>query len=507
MSAGFDSEPVLELRGITKSYAGVLANDDVSLRLHRGEVLGLLGENGAGKSTLMNIVSGLTAPDAGIIRVDGESVRIRSPRDAIRLGIGMVHQHFLLVPTLTVAENVILGDRRRFRLRLPVNSLARQVRRLAERYALPLDPDAVVGTLDIGAQQRVEIVKALYRDARILILDEPTAVLSAADSDRLFETVRTLAGRGASVILISHKLDDIFAVCERVAVMRAGRAVAEREIGDVARDELVRLMVGEDIAMPGRPSPAARGRPVLSVRGLSVAGRGGRLAVDRASFELQGGEILGLAGVEGNGQKELVESLTGLCPAAAGRILIDGETRAERMSARHRRQAGMRHVPADRHAHGILPGLSLERNFLLSHFFARIFNRWGALRRGRARRMLAGLVAEFDVRAPGTGTRIDALSGGNQQKLVLARELALSPRILVASHPTRGLDVRTIAFVRAALLKQRRAGTGILLVSSDLSEIWELSDRIMVIADGRIRGPVALEQADLQQVGAWMTGR
>ena len=507
MSAIPEPAPVLELRGITKSYPGVLANDDVSLRLRRGEVLGLLGENGAGKSTLMNIVSGLTMPDAGSLRIDGERVRIRSPRDAIRSGIGMVHQHFLLVPTLTVTENVILGDRRLSRGRLPIDSLARRVRGLAERYALPLDPDAIVGTLGIGAQQRVEIVKALYRDARILILDEPTAVLSAGEADGLFETVRTLAGRGASVILISHKLDDIFAVCDRVAVMRAGRMVAERAIGGVARDELVRLMVGDDVAMPGRPTAAAGGEPVLAVRGLSIPGRGDRFAVNRASFDLHGGEILGLAGVEGNGQNELVESLAGLRPAAEGRILFDGETRAERWSVRHRRLRGMRHVPADRQAHGILPGLSLEGNFLLSLFFRRPFNRRGALRHGVARRMLAGLIAEFDVRAPHPGIRIDALSGGNQQKLVLAREFAFSPKILVAAHPTRGLDVRTIAFVRAALLERRRAGTGILLVSSDLSEIWELSDRIMVIADGRIRGPVPLEEADLQQVGAWMAGR
>ena len=507
MSGNASPDPVLELSAITKAYPGVLANDRVDLRLGRGEVLGLLGENGAGKSTLMNIVSGLVPPDSGEIRIEGDRVAIRSPRDSIGFGIGMVHQHFLLVPTLKVAENVVLGDRRLPRGRLPIESLARDVRRLAEQLDLPVDPDAVIGTLGIGAQQRVEIMKALYRDARFLILDEPTAVLSAAETDGLFRTIRNLVARGVSVILISHKLDDIFAICDRVMVMRNGRAVADRTIGDVTQAELVRLMVGEDIVMPSRPSRGTGDRSVLAVRELCVAGSRGELAVDRASFDLRGGEILGLAGVEGNGQRELVESLTGLGAATSGEILIDGETMAGRVNVRQRRRRGMRHVPADRGAHGMLGDLSLGYNFLLSHAFDPIFNRWGVLRHGIARRMLRRSLAEFDIRAPGAAIRMDALSGGNQQKLVLAREFALSPRILIAAQPTRGLDVRTIAFVRRALLDRRRAGTGILLVSSDLAEIWELADRVMVIAGGRIRGPVPIEQADLQRVGSWMAGR
>ena len=419
----------------------------------------------------------------------------------------MVHQHFLLVPTLTVAENVILGDRRLFRLRLPVKSLARQVRQLAERYALPLDPDAVVGTLDIGAQQRVEIVKALYRDARILILDEPTAVLSAAEADRLFETVRTLAGRGASVILISHKLDDIFAVCGRVAVMRGGRAVAEREIGNVARDDLVRLMVGEDIAMPGRPSPAAGGRPVLSVRGL-YRPRARRQAC-RGSRELRAARGRDPRPRRGRWQR----------PERARRVAHRTLSRGGGPDPDRRRDAGRAHErpaqAARRHAPcagGPARPWHPSRPVARTQLPPVAFLRPDVQPLGRAApRPRAPHARRPDCRVrrsrSGTRIRIDALSGGNQQKLVLARELALSPRILVAAHPTRGLDVRTIAFVRAALLEQRRAGTGILLVSSDLSEIWELSDRIMVIAGGRIRGPVALEQADLQQVGAWMAGR
>ena len=501
------SEPVLELRGITKSYPGVLANDQVTLRLRGGEVLGVFGENGAGKSTLMNIVSGLVAPDAGEILIDGKRVDIGAPRDATGFGIGMVHQHFLLVPTLTVVENVILGDRRVGRGRLSINAHAQSVRRLAERLELPVDPNAIVGSLGVGAQQRVEIIKALYRDARILILDEPTAVLSAAETDGLFRGIRDLASGGVSVILISHKLDDIFAICDRVAVMRNGRVEADRTTGGVTRAELVRLMVGEDIAMPDRPAGVPRAHPVLAARELCVTGRHGALAVDHVSFEVYAGEILGLAGVEGNGQRELVESLAGLDAASSGEILFDGETPARRMSVRQRRLRGMRHVPEDRHASGMLADLSLSQNFLLSHVFAPIFNRWGVLRHDLARQHLARLMQQFDIRAPGTTSRMGALSGGNQQKLVLAREFALSPRILIAAHPTRGLDVRTIAFVRRALLEQRRAGTGILLVSSDLSEIWELADRVMVIANGRIRGPVPLAGADLQQVGAWMAGR
>jgi ABC-type uncharacterized transport system ATPase subunit len=391
--------PVLELIGVSKRFPGVLANDGVSIALRQGEVLGLLGENGAGKSTLMNIVSGMLAPDEGEIRIGGRPISFASPRDAIAAGIGMVHQHFMLVPTLSVAENVMLGDNRLPRGRLPVAQVAARVRSLGEEIGLPVSPDAIVSALDVGGRQRAEIVKALYREARNLILDEPTAVLSAPESLGLFETIRKLAANGTSIILISHKLDDIHAVCDRVVVMRRAKVVDDAPIGERTRDQLVRGMVGDDLPPRRQTGDADRGPVLMAARDLTVRRDNGTTAVEYADFRLYAGEILGLAGVEGNGQRELVEALAGLRKPADGRVVFT-EVGRRRLSPRGLRRYGLRHVPEDRRESAIAHGLGLTDNFLLSHFFQNAFSRLGWLRRRRARERVIQLIGDFDVRAP-----------------------------------------------------------------------------------------------------------
>jgi simple sugar transport system ATP-binding protein len=503
--AGAGEAPALELSGITKRFGAVVANDRVDFVLARGEVLGVLGENGAGKSTLMNIVSGLVSPDEGTIRRRGRTVAFSSPRDAIDAGIGMVHQHFMLVPTLTVVENVMLGDRRLPRARLDRTAAAEAVTRIAADIGLTVGPWALVGTLDIGERQRVEILKALSRNAEILILDEPTTVLTKPEREGLYEMIRRLSAAGVSVILISHKFEDIFEVCHRVLVMRGGRVVDAAPLGARTREELVRAMVGGDIAPPSRAEEGGRGPRLVAVEGLAVDRDDGAPAFREVGFALHAGEILAVAGVEGNGQRELAEALTGLRRAVTGTIDY-AELGDARPSVRALRRLGVRHVPQDRHANGMLVSQSLVENFLLSHFFAPEFNRGGWLSRGAAVEQVRRAIATFDVRAPGPGAPAASLSGGNQQKLVLARELALSPRVLVAAHPTRGLDVRTTAFVLEQLLRLRREGIGIVLFSSDLGEIWEVADRVMVLSHGHMRGPVALAETTVQQVGAWLAG-
>ncbi len=500
-------EPVLELSGIVKRFGDVVANDDVSFAIDRGQVVGILGENGAGKSTLMNIVSGLTLPDDGEIWIDGAAVNFASPRSATAMGVGMVHQHFMLVPALTVVENVMLSQMGAAGLRLPTARFASDISRLGDEIAMPIDPYARVADLGVGDQQRVEIVRALHGAVRILILDEPTTVLTAEERNKLFEVIRRLRVQGHSIILISHKLDDIFAVCDRVVVLRRGRVVYERGIDDCSREGLIEAMVGANLPHPEKRPAHPAAAILMSAESVAAEVGNARRVFDDVSFDLRAGEILALAGVEGNGQRELAEIVAGLRAPAAGSVRCLDAPPGRKMSVRNLRRRGLRHVPEDRMSAGVLIAQPLFENHLLSHSFRRPYSRRGWLSRRRARDAVAGIIREFDVRAPHPNVAMATLSGGNQQKMILGRELDGDVRVLIAAHPTRGLDLRTYAFIQERLLDLRDKGVGILLISSDLEEIWQVADRVMVLAGGRLHGPVALNETTVQAVGAWMSGK
>ncbi len=496
--------PLLELNDIGKSFGDTVALAGVDLAIGAGEVVGVLGENGAGKSTLMNIASGLLQPDSGEIRVDGAAKHFSGPRDAAEAGIGMVHQHYLLVPTLTVTENIMLGDPRLDALRPRLAKHGAEIGALAGRIGLDVDPHERVDRLDMGGKQRVEIIKALHRGARVLILDEPTTVLSEREREQLYGVIRTLQAEGVAIILISHKLDDIYEVCDRVLVLRAGRVVDHAALSDRSRTELVRSMVGAEIET-GPAKAGQAGDAVLSVSDLAVRKDNGAQAFSGVTFDLRAGEILALAGVEGNGQEELAEALTGLRHAENGSISIEGQALDRSATPLRRRRQGLRHVPHDRHRRGMLASRSLADNFLLTHWFDGRFRRRGWMRRGRARAEVETIVRDFDLRGD-RGATIGALSGGNQQKLVVGREMWGAARILIAAHPTRGLDVRTVAALQDRLVRHRNEGLAILLISSDLAEIWQVADRVMVLTHGRLHGPVPVAEASTHQVGAWISG-
>jgi len=498
-------ETLLALRGVGKRFGDLVALAGVDLEIGAGEVVGVLGENGAGKSTLMNIASGLLAPDEGEIRVGGAARRFEGPRDAAAAGIGMVHQHYLLVPTLTVAENVMLGDPRLKPWRPDIRKHGAEIAAISQRIGLPIDPSVRIDKLDIGGRQRVEILKALHRGARVLILDEPTAVLSERERADLYAVIRALKREGVGIVLISHKLDDIYEACDRVLVLRAGRVVDQAPLAERSREQLVRAMVGEDVRLGAAKTPT-EGATLLAVRDLAVRRENGALAFEHASFDLRAGEIVAVAGVEGNGQQELAEALAGIRRAAHGTISLGGVPLANAHRTRRRRELGMRHVPHDRLHNAVLGRRSLADNFLLSHWLDRAYRRRGLMRRGAAEARVAEITRDFDLRGGAPGKPLGALSGGNQQKLVVGRELTGAPRVLIAAHPTRGLDVRTVATLQAKLIERRNAGLGILLISSDLAEIWQVADRVMVLAKGRLRGPVPIGETSLHEVGTWISG-
>lgn len=496
--------PMLQLDGIGKSFGETIALADVDLSIGAGEVIGVLGENGAGKSTLMNIASGLFKPNSGTIRVDGKPRQFSSPRDAAEAGVGMVHQHYLLVPTLTVTENIMLGDPRLNPVRPRLAEHGAEIAALARSVGLDVDPFERVDRLDMGGKQRVEIVKALHRGARFLILDEPTSVLSEREREQLYNVIRSLRDRGVAIVLISHKLDDIYEVCDRVLVLRAGRVVDDGPLADRSREALVRSMVGEEFET-GPAKTNARGKPILSVSGLHVRKDNGAIAFADVAFDLHAGEILALAGVEGNGQEELAEALTGLRHAERGDITIEGRPLDRSTSPLGRRRLGIRHVPHDRHRRGILASRSLADNFLLSHWHDRQFRRQSWIRRSRTQLQVGTIVRDFDLRGS-TKASLGSLSGGNQQKLVVGREMWGPARVLVAAHPTRGLDVRTVAALQDRLVRYRNNGLAILLISSDLSEIWQIADRVMVLSHGNLFGPVSISDTSSHQIGAWISG-
>jgi simple sugar transport system ATP-binding protein len=476
----------------------------VDLDVQWGEVHALLGENGAGKSTLMNVVYGLARPDSGTIEFDGQQVQVHSPTDAIHLGIGMVHQHFMLIPVLTVAENIVLGHEIQNAGVMDLGRAYKAVLELSERYGLEVDPRARVEDLSVGIQQRVEILKALYRGARLLILDEPTAVLTPQEIDGLFQIVRNLTGEGNAVIFITHKLAEVMQIADKITVMRRGKVVATTTPKESKPPDLARMMVGRSVLLRVEKQPAKPGDVLLRVEDLVVMDRR-HVAVDHVSLEVRAGEILGVAGVEGNGQIELVESIVGLRPARTGHIRL-GPRDVTRRSTRTRLHSGVGLIPADRHRQGIILELPIADNLILNRYDLPPYERW-MVRQFRAIRATADrLIKTFDIRAQSPDQAASSLSGGNQQKLVVARELGTDPKVLIASQPTRGVDVGSIEFIHRQIVTQRDAGLGVLLVSAELDEVLALADRVAVMYRGRIVAVLAGEEVDRDRIGLLMAG-
>jgi len=492
------------MRGITKRYPNVLANDHINLAVRPGEIHALLGENGAGKTTLMNILYGLARPDEGEILLDGEVVSLGGPSDAIARGISMVHQHFMLIPVLSVAENIVLGSETMsgpvFLDRAEAN---KRIAELAQRFGFEIDPEAKVGSLSVGSQQRVEILKALYRDARILVLDEPTAVLTPPETEEIFAVLRRLADGGHSIIFISHKLYEVLEIADRVTVIRRGRVVGERAPKGTSEEDLAELMVGRDVSLVVDRGTSKPANVVLKVEGLKAADDRGNEVVAGVDLEIRAGEILGIAGVAGNGQDQLVESLIGLRKPTAGRVTLDDRD-VTGWGSRAVYGAGVAYVPADRQRYGIVLSFPLTDNLTLTSYYrapyaTRILRDDHAIRRAANK-----LIEAFDIRTPSADVRASTLSGGNQQKVVVAREFARDLRLLVLDQPTRGLDVGSIEFIHRQTIAKRDAGTAILLVSAELDEVLEVSDRIAVMYRGRIVGVVDGRTADKNDVGLLM---
>jgi simple sugar transport system ATP-binding protein len=495
----------LELRGIRKTYPGVLANDDIWLNVEAGEIHGLVGENGAGKSTLMKLLYGMEQPDAGEILLNGTHVRITNPQDAIRLGIGMVHQHFQLVPSLTVAENIALGAEPRKGLFVDTRTVHARVRALSEQFGLEVDPAAQIDDLSVGLQQRVEILKMLYRDARLLILDEPSAVLTPQEVESLFGVLRRLVSGGCTAIFITHKLYEIMALCRRATVLRLGRVVGTVNTSESSPEEIARMMVGHDVEIPSLSDVdgGVAHRARLEMRQVVIPKPDRRTC--RIDLTLYGGEILGIAGVEGNGQKELIEALVGVAIHITGEILLDGSSIIG-LNTRARRERGLALIPEDRSTEGLSKAMSLWEN-LAGGIYYRQARGPGILPLRRLRDTAVGLIQRFDIRAANEGVPAGTLSGGNAQKVVIARELMQEPTVLIAAQPTRGLDIGAARFVHERLLGLRAAGVGVLLISADLDELLALSDRIAVMFAGQIVATYARGAATREQIGLAMAGK
>lgn len=497
--------PVLEVRNITKRFPGVLANDQVSFTLEPGEIHAFLGENGAGKSTLMNILYGLYQPDEGEILINGKPVTIKSPLDAIRMGLGMVHQHFMLVPTVTVAENVMLGDEITRGVFIDTATANTRIRDLSQQYGLAVPPDAIVEDLPVGVQQRVEIVKALYRKADLLILDEPTAVLTPQEAEDLFKVIFSLRDQGKAIIFISHKLKEVRRIADRITVLRRGRVVGTADPKTASEADLASMMVGRDVVLKVDKGIAHPGKPVLTVHDLSVVDDRNTMVVDTLSLEVHEGEVLGIAGVQGNGQTELVEAITGLRNAVSGSIHILGKN-ITNQSSRVLYEDGLGHIPEDRHHHGIVTSYSIADNLVLSTYYNDPFASGWVLNPEAIERNAEKLVKEFDVRTPGIETLAGKLSGGNQQKVVVAREFSRPLKLLVAAQPTRGIDVGSIEFIHKGIIRQRDEGTAVLLVSAELDEILALADRIAVMFKGKIIATLPAAEATREGLGLLMAG-
>lgn len=497
---------MLELRNITKRFGDVLANDHVNIKVKPGTIHAIVGENGAGKSTAMRIAYGFYTADEGEILVDGQPHQIDTPHDAIALGIGMVHQHFMLVDTMTVAENIVLGAEPGNAVALDITTAAGEIRKLSEEFKLAVNPHSPIEHLSVGQQQRVELLKALYRHARLLILDEPTAVLTPQEVEEFFAILRRMREQGKTVIIITHKLAEVLAISDEVTVMRDGRVVGSLQTKDTDAAELARLMVGREVLLRVEKTDAQPGGPTLKVHDLTVSAREGN-AVDGVSFEVRSGEILGIAGVEGNGQTELIEALAGLVESSRVKGEIHfGDTNITRAGARVRRELGIAHIPEDRHRRGLLLDFDLKENSILGvHYRPPIVSVGPLLNNNAIRARAQEIITGFDVRPANADLPARALSGGNQQKLIIGREFKVNPKLLLVSQPTRGVDIGAIEFIHRQLVGLRDAGCAILLVSAELEEVTSLSDRLLVIHDGKIVGEVDPKVATIEEIGLLMT--
>jgi len=508
-----DTNIILDAKGITKKFPGVLANDHVDFDLRKGEIHALLGENGAGKSTLMNILYGLYHPDEGEVTVSGNRMQLNSSRDAIKHGIGMVHQHFMLIPVFTVTENIMLGaetDHRATQNEAPLVKLDRKevsqkVRDLSHQYGLDVDPDAIVGDLPVGIQQRVEIVKALYRNANILILDEPTAVLTPQEADDLFRIMHELTDKGVSIIFITHKLREVLAIADRITVMRAGRVVGTANPKETDEAKLATMMVGREVILTVQKKPAKPTEEVLNVTDLQVRDIRGLEAVRGVSFNVRAGEVLGIAGVQGNGQTELPEALTGLRPIEGGNFTLNGRDLTGK-PPRPITETGLAHIPEDRQRHVLVLSYTVADNMVLCDYYQPRFSRSMVIQQNQVDANAKKLIKEYDVRTPSAFVNAGKLSGGNQQKVIVARELSRPVKLVIASQPTRGLDVGSIEYIHKEIIIMRDRGVAVLLISAELDEILSLSDRIAVMYRGEIVATVDRKDATREQLGLWMAG-
>ena len=496
---------MLELKNITKTFGNVVANNDVSFKVETGTIHAIVGENGAGKSTIMRIAYGFYNADSGEIFVDGKPANIKTPHDAIALGIGMVHQHFMLVDTMTVAENIILGAETGSATNLDLEEANSQIRSLSNDLRLGVNPEAFIEDLSVGQQQRVELLKALYRDARLLILDEPTAVLSPQEVEELFSILRKMKEQGKTIIIITHKLDEVLAISHDVTVMRDGKVVGNVRTAETNAKDLARMIVGRDVLLRVEKTDALPKGTVLSVNGISIPGKHGP-AVEDVSFEVRSGEIVGIAGIEGNGQTELIEALAGLCRISNGRIEFEGGD-ITNIGARRVKELGIAHIPEDRHKRGLLLNSDLAENAILGvHYRPPVATAAGFMNGSAIDKRIEEIIDNFDVRPPNRELPARSLSGGNQQNLIIGREFELNPKLLLVSQPTRGVDIGAIEFIHRKLIGLRDAGSAVLLVSAELEEVTALADRLLVMREGRIVGEVDPKTTSLEEIVLMMTG-
>lgn len=494
---------MLELRNITKTFGSVVANDDVSINVEKGTIHAIVGENGAGKSTIMRIAYGFYNADSGEILVDGKPVNIRSPHDAIAYGIGMVHQHFMLVDNMTAAENIVLGAETGSSFNLDLDAARRQITKLSTDLGLGVDPDALVENLSVGQQQRVELLKALYRNACLLILDEPTAVLSPQEVQEFFEILRRMKQQGTTIIIITHKLEEVLAISDDVTVMRDGKNVGGVKTSETSKKELARLIVGRDVLLRVEKTDAQPRNVVLAVEGLTVTSKHGA-ALNNVTFNVRAGEIVGIAGIEGNGQTELIEALAGLCAASSGHVKFEDRD-ITNLPARRLRELGIAHIPEDRHRRGLLIDSDLAENSILGVHYRPPVATSGFLVGSAIEKRVNEIIENFDVRPPVAKLPARSLSGGNQQKLIIGREFALKPKLLLVSQPTRGVDIGAIEFIHRKLIELRDGGSAVLLVSAELEEVTALADRLLVLREGQIVGELDPKTASAAEIGEMMT--